>query len=52
LLREIFPDHADDFDLRVIRGGEGDVRARSAEHAVYFSMGRFNAVIGNGSNHD
>ena len=51
-LREILADDADDFDLRVIRGGEGDVGARSAEHAVYFSMRRFDAVIGNGSNDD
>ena len=40
------------FDLRVIAGGEGDVGARSAEHAVDFSMRRFDAVIGNGSNDD
>src|ERR1035437_4534732 len=51
-LREVLADDADDFDLREIRGGEGDIRARSAEHAVYFSMRRFDAVIGNGSNHD
>src|SRR5450759_2492076 len=51
-LREIFADDADDFNLREIRGGEGDVRARSAEHAVYFSMRRFDAVIGYGPNHD
>src|ERR1035437_7402472 len=51
-LGEIFAHDADDFDLRVIRGGKGDVRARSAEHAVYFSMRRFDAVIGYRSNHD
>ena len=51
-LREILADDADDFDLRKIRGGERNVGARSAEHAVNFSMRRFDAVIGNGSNHD
>ena len=51
-LREIFAHHADDFDLREIRGGERDVGARSAEHAVNFSMRRFHAIIGNGSNDD
>ena len=51
-LREIVAHHADDFHVREIRGGERDVRACAAEHAVYFSMGRFHAVISNGSNND
>ena len=51
-LGEIFADHADDLHGREIGGGKGDVGAGSTEHAIDFSMGRFHAVISNGSNHD
>ena len=52
LLREIVAHDGDDLHRGEIAGGQRDIGGGAAEHAVHFSMRRFHAVVGNGSNND
>ena len=45
LLIEIVTHHRDDLRLREITGGESDISACAAEHAVYFSVRSFHSVV-------
>src|SRR5205085_95913 len=42
---EIVTDNGDNFRLREIAGGKGDVSARATQHSIYFSVRGFYPVI-------